>query len=67
MTANRDAYLGLVVAGWVMALYLPLGGLVVGFTLVDRRPGHATGILVVSGVSLVVTVFLVLTVLDPLG
>lgn len=50
MTRDRDAYLGIVLAGWVMAFCLPVGGLVAGFLLGDRRPGHARGIVAVSSV-----------------
>lgn len=45
---NRDAYLGIVLAGWVMAFTLPVGGIVAGFLLATRRPGHAAGMIVVS-------------------
>lgn len=67
MTADRDAYLGLVVAGWVMAFCLPIGGLIVGCLLLSRRPGHGVGVVVVSAVGLAVAFFVTLVLLDPVG
>lgn len=37
----RPEYLGLLVAGYVMAFVLPIGGLVVALVLSERRLGHA--------------------------
>ena len=48
---RRDSHLGLVLAGWVLAFHLPVGGLVAGFLLVERRPGHAAGIIAASVVT----------------
>ena len=47
-TDKRDAYLGLVLAGWVMAFCLPIGGLIACFLLSERRTGHAVGMGAVS-------------------
>lgn len=52
MDNGRDGYLGLVVAGWVMALCLPIGGIITSVVLDKRRPGHALGIGMVSVLSL---------------
>lgn len=56
---DRDAYLGIVLAGWVMAFTLPIGGIIAGFLLGERRPGHAVGMIVVSLVWILGAVFLV--------
>lgn len=56
---QRDEYLGLVVAGWILAFYLPVGGLICGFFLVNRRDGHAFGIVGVSVLAVLAYVFLV--------
>lgn len=66
-TRNRDDYLGLVAAGWVMAFCLPIGGIVVGLLLADRRPGHALGVLGVSLLWVVPIVYLVATLLNGDG
>jgi hypothetical protein len=52
MSDGRDEYLGIVLAGWVMALCLPVGGIVACVLLDKRRPGHALGIGLVSVASL---------------
>lgn len=62
--AQRDDYLGFVFAGWVLALVLPIGGIVASFVLADRRPGHAAGILLAS-LAWLATAFILL-VLRPM-
>lgn len=57
-TRDRDAYLGIVLAGWVMAFVLPIGGLIAGFLLGERRTGHAVGMVAVSSVWILVGVYL---------
>lgn len=57
-TRDRDAYLGIVLAGWVMAFVLPIGGIIAGFLLGERRRGHAVGMIVVSVVSILAAVVL---------
>jgi hypothetical protein len=42
---------GLVVAGYVMAFVLPVGGFIAGFALSGRRTGHALAVLTISFVS----------------
>ena len=45
---RQPDYLGLVAAGYVMAFALPIGGLVVGFLLCEKRTGHAIVMLMLS-------------------
>jgi hypothetical protein len=45
---DKDRYLGIVLAGWVMAFVLPVGGLVAAMLLAERRTGHAVGMGAVS-------------------
>jgi hypothetical protein len=59
MSDSRDDYLGLVVAGWTMAFVLPIGGIVAGLALANRRPGHAFGMMLVGSLSLLILVALV--------
>lgn len=54
---QRDAYLGLVAAGWVLTFTVPVGGLVIGSLLVGRRDGHALAMLSISVVVIVAAVF----------
>lgn len=58
---DRDAYLGIVLAGWVMAFTLPIGGIVAGALLAQRRPDHAGGMLTVAIVMLVAVIILAAT------
>lgn len=58
---RRDDYLGLIVAGWTMAFVLPVGGLVTGFVLADRRTGHAIGMILVSVLTTLLAVWLTVT------
>lgn len=46
--APDSEHLGLVTAGYVMAVLLPIGGLIAGLVLDRRRPGHALGIIFLS-------------------
>lgn len=46
-------------AGWVLAFHLPVGGLVAGFLLVERRPGHAAGIIAASIVTTLTLVWFI--------
>jgi hypothetical protein len=55
---GSDDYLGLVLAGWVMAFALPVGGVVTAVLLQHRRPDHALRMLLVSVLSGVVAVVL---------
>ena len=48
MAVDRGQDLGLLVAGYVMAFVLPIGGLVTGFALSERRTGHALVIVMLS-------------------
>ena len=41
-------YLGLVLAGYVMAFVLPIGGLITGFLLCEKRTGHAVAMILLS-------------------
>lgn len=61
---QRDQYLGLVVAGWVLAVYLPVAGVIVGAFLMNRREGHAIAMIAVSTISIMALVFAVLTLRD---
>jgi hypothetical protein len=45
---REPEYLGLLAAGYVMALVLPIGGIVVAFVLSDRLTGHAVAIVMLS-------------------
>lgn len=38
---RQPDYLGLVAAGYVMAFVLPIGGIIVGLLLSEKRTGHA--------------------------
>jgi hypothetical protein len=60
---QRDQYLGLVVTGWILALYAPPAALVVGLFLVNRRDGHALALLAVSLITITAAIlaFLILT------
>lgn len=55
----QDRYLGLVVAGWVLAIYLPVGGIIAGLFLITRRPGHGIGVLALSMLWFVVAALIV--------
>lgn len=50
---ERDQYLGLVVAGWILTFHLPVAGIICGFFLVNRRDGHAFAMLTVATLALV--------------
>lgn len=43
--ADKDRYLGLVAAGWALAVSVPVAALPIAFLLLDRRSGHGVGIL----------------------
>lgn len=44
---------GLLAAGWVTALLLPIIGFVIGCVVVSKRPGQGVGMLVLSVLSVV--------------
>jgi hypothetical protein len=62
MTNTRPPeHLGLLAAGYVMAFALPIGGLVVGCLMVDKRPGHGVAMLMLSVWSFMLLAWLVVS------
>lgn len=52
MSSGRGEHLGLLVAGYVMLVVFPLGALITGFAVVERRLGHGL-FLVSAGMAMV--------------
>lgn len=46
-TPQRD-YLGLLIAGYTMAFVLPIGGVIAGIAIANRRLGHGMAIACLS-------------------
>jgi hypothetical protein len=62
--AEIDRYLGLVAAGWALTITVPMAAAPIAFLLMERRTGHAIGMLSVLVLEIVVLVLVVVTIGD---
>lgn len=54
---SGPGHTGLVTAGWILTFLFPLGGLVVGLLLINKRPGHALSMTALSLISIIYIIY----------
>lgn len=59
-TQQADEGLGLLIAGYVMAFVLPIGGIIAGIAIANRRLGHGMAIALLSTSVAIAWVLLIL-------